>query len=650
MDKYHDIPWLERSAESIIDAALPGNGRLLLFGEAGAGKSTLALELERAMRMKGRNSFVLSADPGSPSFGLPGAVSLARHGDDGWTIAGMEALCSLDAARFRMPLVSAVGRLARKVASAPLILDAPGVVRGVAGAELLLGLAEAAGVDAVLMLVRKGEPPRLMDELRSTSAKLFFVEAAAEAHSPTRRLRERSRTKLWDEYLGGTQERVFDIASTNLLGTPPPLDVRDAWPGRQAALLDDGQNTMAFAEVTALGKEHIRVRTPPLQKEPSALLIRDAQRNSRGFLGTARLLEKEAVRYAPPPDMCSPPEYAHVTGPRPTGHVGTATATLVNGVFGDPLLHLRMRREKRSILFDLGEAGRLPARIAHQVSDVFISHAHIDHIGGFVWLLRSRIGYLPTCRIFGPPGLSENILGMVRGILWDRIGDSGPRFEVSELHGDRLLTRMIEAGRDEAGPVGERPIKEGVVLEEKDFLVRAVTLDHRTPVLAFAFEAAMRINVRKEALARKGWAPGPWLGELKNRVYDNDREAAITTPDGGRESAGRLADELFLITPGEKLAYAVDFGNSPENRRLVGRLAASADAFFCEAAFAEADADMAEKYQHMTARACGETANAAGVGRLIPFHHSKRYEKEPERIYQEIRAVCSRVAVPKFPG
>lgn len=569
MDKHQNVPWLERSAEKIIDAALPGDGRLLLFGETGSGKSTLALELERAMRGKGRTPFLLSADPGSPSFGLPGAVTLARRRGDIWTVAGMEALCSLDAARFRMPLVSAVGRLTRKAASAPLILDAPGVVRGVAGAELLLGLAETADVDVVLLLVRKGEPPPLSNELRSISQKLFFVEAAAEAHSPTRRLRERSRTKLWDEYLADAQERTFDLGSINLLGTPPPLDVKEAWPGRQAALLDDRQNTVAFAEVSALGNGYIKVRTPPSQKEFFALLVRDAQRDSRGFLSTARLLEKEAVRYAPPPDMCSPPEYAHVTGPRPVGHVGAATATLVNGVFGDPLLHLRMRREKRSILVDLGEAGRLPARIAHQVSDVFISHAHIDHVGGFVWLLRSRIGYLPTCRVFGPPGLGENILGMVRGILWDRIGDRGPSFEVSELRGDRLLTRMIEAGRDEAGPVVERQIKNGVLVEEKDFLVRAATLDHRTPVLAFAFESAMKINVRKEALERKGWAPGPWLGELKNRVYDDDREAVITTPDGGREKAGRLADEFLLISPGEKLAYAVDFGNTPENRRRV---------------------------------------------------------------------------------
>lgn len=46
---------------------------------------------------------------------------------------------------------------------------------------------------------------------------------------------------------------------------------------------------------------------------------------------------------------------------------------------------------------------------------------------------------------------------------------------------------------------------------------------------------------------------------------------------------------------------------------------------------------------HLTARACGEIATAAGVERLIPFHFSRRYESDP---YREVRAVCSRAVVP----
>ena len=94
---------------------------------------------------------------------------------------------------------------------------------------------------------------------------------------------------------------------------------------------------------------------------------------------------------------------------------------------------VRLRRQKRVVLFDLGEGQRLPARLAHHVTDVFISHAHMDHIAGFLWLLRSRIGDLPPCRLYGPPGLVNRIGALMDGIHWDRIGPLGPVFEVTEF-------------------------------------------------------------------------------------------------------------------------------------------------------------------------------------------------------------------------
>jgi ribonuclease Z len=106
------------------------------------------------------------------------------------------------------------------------------------------------------------------------------------------------------------------------------------------------------------------------------------------------------------------------------------------------------------------------------VSDVFITHAHIDHIAGFLWLLRSRIGETTLCRLYGPQGLAANIDGLTRGILWDRVGARGPRFEVIELHSKRLLRFAVQGGRPGCMLLEERPAEEGVVLEEPGFRVR----------------------------------------------------------------------------------------------------------------------------------------------------------------------------------
>ena len=82
------------------------------------------------------------------------------------------------------------------------------------------------------------------------------------------------------------------------------------------------------------------------------------------------------------------------------------------------------------------------------------------------------------------------------------------------------------------------------------------------------------------------------------------------------------------------------------NRERLIALARCAHTFFCEATFSEADAGQARRTGHLTARASGEIATAADVQRFIPFHFSRRYEKAPEILYQEVTAACSRAVLP----
>jgi ribonuclease BN (tRNA processing enzyme) len=108
-----------------------------------------------------------------------------------------------------------------------------------------------------------------------------------------------------------------------------------------------------------------------------------------------------------------------------------------------------------------------------------------------------------------------------------------------------------------------------------------------------------------------------------------------------------LGDELVLISPGKKLVYATDFADSAENRARVIALAHGAHTLFCEATFRAADADHAARTAHLTTQACAGIAVAAGVARLVPFHFSRRYERDPSSVYEEIVALCNVVAVPE---
>lgn len=638
------FPALAATPEDILGRLPAAAGRVLLAGQAGVGKSTLATNLGRALARQGRPCVCLGADPGSPGFGVPGAVCLGQWSEGGWRLTAVEGLCTLDAGRFRLPLVSAVQRLAAAHTAGTLLVDGPGVVRGIAGAELLVALAQAAQVDAVLVLVRDAALP-LAQELSSLGVPVFAVQASSQACRPGKRVRARRRTALWDAYLAPAEERSLDLESLGRTGAPPPLDEPQAWPGRQVAVLA-GHRTVAMGEVIALEGTVLRLRAPPFAASPSAIMVRDARRTAGGLLETAAPFAGERLQYLPAPEMAPFERAAAIGGPRLVGRVGEVTVALVNGVFGDPLLHLRLRHQRRSLLFDLGEGGRLPARIAHQVTDVFISHAHMDHIGGFLWLLRSRIGELPACRLYGPPGLAGHVEGLLNGILWDRVENRGPRFEVAEYHGDHVLSCRLRAGGSGCRDWTRRPAPDGLLLQDPAFRVRAVTLDHGTPVLAFAFEPHRQLNVRKDRLAARGLAPGPWLGELKAHLQAERTSALVTLPDGRAESAGRLGEDLILVSPGKRLVYATDLADSDANRRRLTALAAGAHTFFCEASFRVEDVDQARRTGHLTTRACAEIANQAAVGRLVPFHFSRRYLDDPAGAYEEIVAWCPRTAVP----
>ena len=211
---------------------------------------------------------------------------------------------------------------------------------------------------------------------------------------------------------------------------------------------------------------------------------------------------------------------------------------------------------------------------------------------------------------------------------------------MSELHGHEVRRYRIKAGDPAPQHLGSHAVDDDILLQEPGLRIRTAMLDHRTPVLAFALEANIEIEVRKERLAAFGLSAGPWLKDHKDCIVAGNRGRELTLPNGIKQPAGVLADELVLIRPGEKLAYATDLGDTAENRVRLIALAQGAHTFFCEAPFCEADAEQAARTGRLTARACGEIAAAAGVERFAPFIVHTCYQNEADRVYAEVKATC----------
>ncbi len=317
---------------------------------------------------------------------------------------------------------------------------------------------------------------------------------------------------------------------------------------------------------------------------------------------------------------------------------------LLNGVFGDPGLFVRLRWERRALLLDLGDLTAQPPADLLKVSDIFVSHTHIDHFIGFDHLLRIVLGRDRTIRLFGPPGIIANVEGKLGGYTWNLVEGYTLTFDVHEVSPEKVtVARFPCGGRFERIDLPPPSAFRGVVLDDPWLVVRAVHLDHKIPCLAFAIAEPTRINIDPEGLKRAGLSAGPWLTEFKRLVRagapDGTTVHAPSGEDGNARvrdaTLGELKDEIVTVTNGQRLAYVTDTLYSPENRRKIVTLAQDADILFCEAAYLERDRDRATERHHLTARQAGLLAREANAEELVLFHFSPRYQGCQDALYRE---------------
>ena len=314
--------------------------------------------------------------------------------------------------------------------------------------------------------------------------------------------------------------------------------------------------------------------------------------------------------------------------------------SLVNDPFSDPGLLIDFRFGRRALLFDLGDLTPLSPRQLLRVSHAFVSHAHMDHFAGFDRLLRVCLHRTMPLHLIGPAGFADRVEHKLSAYTLNLLEQHPFDFlitaaEFVETGVERICEfRAREAfRRQELSPAS---IQTGTVLDEDEFRIKSVVLDHGTPCLAFAFEEKLRVNVWSEGLKSLRLGVGPWLNEAKRAVRrgaPDDSEVVVSR--GLSIPLGVLKQHALRTAPGQKIAYVVDAAYHEENVVSIIALARGADQLFIEAAFLDADADIAAQRRHLTARQAGDIARRAGVARFVPFHFSARYREQEDRLRSE---------------
>ena len=266
--------------------------------------------------------------------------------------------------------------------------------------------------------------------------------------------------------------------------------------------------------------------------------------------------------------------------------------------------------EVREKLFmvDCGEGAQMQLRRCHvrftKVGHVFISHMHGDHCFGL-------IGMIST---FGLLGRTATL-----------------HVHANELLGDMIKRQMDLFCHDLGYEVEFHPIdatRREVIYEDRSLTVETIPLVHRLPTCGFLFrEKPLLPHIRREKIDFYG-IPTSQIQNIKNGA-DWIMEDGTVIPNSQ------------LVTPADEprsYAYCSDTRYMPElHLQLKG-----VTTLYHESTYGEDNLQMAQKYNHSTARQAAVVARDAEVSQLILGHYSSRYEDE-NVLLEEAREVFENV-------
>ncbi len=316
---------------------------------------------------------------------------------------------------------------------------------------------------------------------------------------------------------------------------------------------------------------------------------------------------------------------------KPTFHV-----EIVNKPFGDPVLLIRPIYSKGSMLFDIGNIDVLEPGKMNDVTDIFVTHMHIDHFIGFDTALRTLLKRETPLSVYGPQGIIDCVEGKLKGYTWNLIKDYPLRLEVYEI-GQEVINHASFYAKEE---FKKRPGKSmpfhNPIKSNSLYNVKAIVLSHQIPVLAYSIEEDFHININKAMLQIKGLPVGPWLSELKNAIRTGaPQEYEIVINDSIPPVKLLELMDLVILSKGQKICYVMDISPTEENISKLLPFINDADHLYCEAFFSEAEIERALQRNHLTAAMAGRIAKKAGVKNLTVMHFSQKYNSTPDLLIRE---------------
>jgi ribonuclease Z len=274
------------------------------------------------------------------------------------------------------------------------------------------------------------------------------------------------------------------------------------------------------------------------------------------------------------------------------------------------LSSLLVQHDEYRFLVDCGEGTQrqiLRAGVGFKrLNQILLTHGHLDHI-------------------LGLGGLVSTFL---RWEVMEEIEIYGSRHTLDRVH-DLIFSVVLRGFRGKP-PVTLHEIMPGTFFSTDRFTITAFTVDHRgSDSLGFRFEEPSRRPFLPEKAQALDVPPGPWRRDL---VAGKE----VRLPDGRKIKPDQVLGEE---RQGASLVVVGDTGNTENLKPQIS----GADALVIEATYVQAEADLAERFDHLTAKDAAELARDVGVGQLFLTHLSRRYRERD--VLEEAQAAFPSVHV-----
>jgi ribonuclease Z len=284
----------------------------------------------------------------------------------------------------------------------------------------------------------------------------------------------------------------------------------------------------------------------------------------------------------------------------------SASAPTVHRGLSSQIVSYRNQR----FLIDCGEGTQrqiLRAGIGfRRLNRILITHGHLDHILGLAGLLST----------------------LSRWETMDHIEIWAGNWAIDRIHD--LIFGVVLRGAKPPIQIDIRAIEPGILIEENGFRVSAFPVIHRGPgCYGFLFEEPSRRPFLPKRAAELGVPEGPIRGELVEGHPVSLPDGRVIHPD----------DVLGPLRRGTRMVHVGDCGSTSNLAEVCNQ----ADALVIEATYLHVEADMAQKFGHLTARQAAEFARSAAINHLYLTHISRRYREN--QIYEEARETFPNVTV-----